>query len=124
MKKALALMLILSHSLVMSGCASIVSGRHQDVQIVSNPPGADVTIDSVKRGSTPMVVSLKRSERHVVKLSKDGYAEETIGTKKGFNWWMTANILIGGIVGIIIDFATGATYKVKPEEINVELKQA
>ncbi len=123
MKKSAAFLVLISHSLLVSGCASIVSGRHQDVQVISNPPGAEVMIDGMKRGSTPMVVELKRSERHTIKLSKEGYLEETRGTKKGFNWWFTGNIIVGGIIGIIIDFATGAVYKVKPEDINVEMKQ-
>ena len=32
------------------------------------------------------------------------------------------NVILGGIIGIIIDFSTGAVYKVKPDEISVGLE--
>lgn len=122
MQKLLSAYLVFILLLVQTGCASIVSGREQTVSIRSNPAGADVEIDGMSTGKTPLTTDLKRKKRHQIKIKKDGYLEESRVTKKGFNWWHLGNVLIGGIIGIIIDFATGAVYDVDPDEINVSLK--
>ena len=121
MKKLLSGYLAIVILCFQTGCASIVSGKEQDISIRSNPMGADVTIDGMPVGKTPVTTEVKRKRRHQIKVTKEGYIEETRVTKKGFNWWHMGNILIGGIIGIIVDFATGAVYSVDPDEINVAL---
>ncbi len=108
--------------LFQNGCASIISRSEQDVQIRSNPAEASVEIDGMRYGSTPVMAKLKRKSRHEVKVSKEGFHPETRLTGRGFNWWFMGNIILGGIIGIIIDFATGAVYSVKPDEINISLE--
>ena len=107
-----------------TGCATIVSGKSQDVTIRSNPAGAKVLIDGMMAGTTPLLADLKRSKRHEIKIVKEGYVEEMRGTKRGFNWWFAGNIIFGGIIGIIVDFATGGVYKVEPDVFNVELTES
>ena len=104
-----------------SGCATIVSGKTSDVNIHSNPNGATVYINEIQAGSTPVLVDLKRKERHTVRFVKEGYLDETRVTSKAFNWWFVGNLIFGGIIGIIVDFATGAVYKINPEDLNVSM---
>ena len=104
-----------------TGCATIVSGRTQDVMIRSNPPGATVTIDEIATGVTPMVANLMRKKRHSILISKPGYKDISHATTRGFNGWYLGNILFGGIIGLITDPITGAMYDVEPSEINVTL---
>lgn len=40
------------------------------------------------------------------------------------NGWIWGNILVGGIIGLAIDFGTGAAYKLTPQEVNVALQEA
>ena len=124
MKQILSIFLTLTLFLLQSGCASIVSGRNQDISVRSNPPGASVEIDGMPMGKTPVTTEVKRKKRHQIKIEKQGYLEETRTTKKGFNWWFAGNVIFGGIIGIIIDFATGAVYSVSPDEVNVSLIQS
>ncbi len=121
MKKYFSAFMISVVLLSNSGCASIVSGKTSSVDIRSNPEGAAVFINEMEMGSTPMIIDLKRKQRHTIKVVKDGYTEEIRTTRKGFNWWFVGNVIFGGIVGIIVDFATGAVYKVEPEKINISL---
>lgn len=120
-KKNLSIIISIFFLISHSGCATIVSGESSDLKINSNPSGADVYINDIKMGSTPMIADLERKQRHIIKLIKEGYAEETRMTRKGFNWWFLGNIIFGGIIGIIIDFATGAVYSLQPENVNVSL---
>lgn len=106
-----------------NGCATVVSGKTQDVMIRSNPPGATVKIDEIVMGTTPMVANIVRKKRHAISISKPGYQEVSQGTTRGFNGWYLGNILLGGIIGLIVDPITGAMYDVEPGEINVSLPE-
>ena len=37
--------------------------------------------------------------------------------------WIAGNIIFGGLIGLIIDAADGAMYKLSPEQVNAELKK-
>ena len=56
-------------------------------------------------------------------VEKEGYEPVTVVLKKGLNGWVWGNILVGGIIGLIIDVATGATSKFVPSEVEVKLMQ-
>lgn len=120
MKKVCAMFLVGVQLFTMSGCASLVSGKKQDVTIRTTPAGADVLIDGTIAGTTPMIANLVRKRRHEIQFKKAGYPDITKGTTRGFNWWYVGNLLFGGIIGLIVDPITGAMYKIKPEEIHVD----
>jgi len=109
--------------LMQVGCASIISQSDQSVRVRSEPSGAAVEIGGMRYGTTPVMAKLRRKDRHEIKVTKEGYYDETRLTSRGFNWWFMGNIILGGIIGIVIDFATGAVYTVEPDEINVRLEQ-
>lgn len=123
MKNIFSMITLFSFLITQSGCATIVSRGTQDVKIQSNPQGASVEIDGMKRGQTPLFLKLEREDRHTIRIQKEGYEEAAQSTFRGFNWWFMGNIILGGIIGIIVDFATGAVYTIKPNDINVELKK-
>jgi hypothetical protein len=104
-----------------SGCATIVSGRTQDVMIRSNPPGATVKIDEIVTGTTPMVANLLRKKRHSIHMAKTGYVDVSYATTRGFNWWYIGNLVFGGIIGLLVDPISGSIFSVEPEEINASL---
>tara|TARA_Y100000385_G_scaffold260197_1_gene289902 strand:- start:109 stop:570 length:462 start_codon:yes stop_codon:yes gene_type:complete len=108
--------ILLSSVLLLSSCATIISGSRQNVEIASEPTSAKVYINEI--GNTPVQKNLKRNQNYNLVLKLDGY--ETYETKlvKKFNAWYIGNIAFGELIGIIIDPITGAMYKLKPEEIN------
>ena len=65
-----------------------------------------------------MVYPLKRNSVYMVKIALEGYHDEEIKIKRGFNGWTLGNILLGGVIGIIVDVATGAVYTLKPDQLN------
>jgi hypothetical protein len=101
----------------LSGCASIVSGTTQQVTVATEPPGADCV---VSRGGVPVGSvtstpgSLIVSRGHIdldVSCSKPGYASARAVQPTGVEGWLFGNLAIGGLVGIGVDFATGAAYR-------------
>ena len=47
-----------------------------------------------------------------IAFSKTGYQTVTSGVPKDFNGWVIGNVVIGGLIGIIIDAASGNIMKV------------
>ncbi len=51
-----------------------------------HPDGAAVSVNGIKRGTTPCPVSMKRSlNGQTVQFTKDGYQQKTIELDKTFN---------------------------------------
>ncbi len=108
---------------LMSSCATIVSGSKQRVQFSSNPNAATLFIDEVEVGKTPFEIKLARKSEHTVWLKLDGYQTYETKLTKKFNAWYLGNILLGGLIGIIIDPITGAMYNLSPSEINAQINK-
>ena len=113
---------LLSSILFLSSCATIISGSRQNVEITSEPSSAKVYINEIEIGQTPVQKNLKRNQEYQLILKLDGYKTYETKLEKKFNAWYIGNIAFGGLIGIIIDPITGAMHKLKPEEIDGNLK--
>ena len=107
---------------LLTSCATIISGSRQTVEISSQPSRAKVYINEVEVGNTPVQKDLKRNQEYQLVLKLDGFKTYETKLERKFNAWYIGNIFIGGLVGIIIDPITGAMYKLKPEQIDGNLK--
>jgi hypothetical protein len=116
----------------LTGCASIVSGRHAEVSIYTNAPNAHVVVRD-KRGQevasvhTPGRVALKRKDRFIfparytATIAAPGFETAQVPIRSTVNPWVLGNIVFGGIPGLVIDNATGAAWKPADSEIFAEL---
>ncbi|MCM3876863.1 MAG: hypothetical protein NEA02_10635 [Thermoanaerobaculia bacterium] len=110
-----------------SGCASVVHGTTQAVPVNSSPVGASVKVNCGKsvvtaNTLTPTTVRLKRNaEPCNITLSKEGYEDASLVFLRSVSGWFWGNILIGGVVGMIIDGADGAIYNRSPESASLSL---
>lgn len=109
--------------LLMSSCASIITGTSQIVPVESDPPGAQIAMDGMGVGVTPAQITVKRGSDHVLAISREGFETTTVMLGKKFNGWYIGNLVIGGLVGLIIDLADGAYMWVEPEFVKVVLKR-
>ena len=104
------------------GCATIVHGGRQKIPVKSTPSGATVTINKI-RVNTPGVIKLSRFEpTAVLRFEKEGYEPVEVTLVRTMDGWIWGNVAIGGIIGVAIDFATGAAYQLSPNQVNVTLK--
>jgi len=123
MKKSTVLLPILalfSLSLFITSCATIATGTTQLVTINSNVDGATVSLDGVNVGKTPFTGEIKKNGK-VVTIEKEGYKTYTIALSSSLEGLFWGNIIIGGTLGSITDFASGAAYKYAPASYQVEL---
>ncbi|GAN66971.1 hypothetical protein [Acetobacter orientalis] len=113
--KAIKNILLGSFSLpFLSGCASIVSGGHQTISITTNPPGAKCAVyrDGIQIGSinsTPGSVTVSRKESDLtIGCLKEHYDFSNAQNTSDVNGWVFGNIGFGGLIGVVVDMATGA----------------
>jgi len=107
-----------------AGCAAIIHGSLQRMAIRSTPPGATVTLDGASVGTTPLTTSLSRKNEHVVHLELQGYKPIDVRLNKKIDGWFWGNLLLGGLVGMVIDGSTGAMYKLSPGQVKAALEQS
>jgi hypothetical protein len=107
--------------LLISGCATVVNGTHQDIGVSSNPSGANVLVDNQKKLITPAAVELKRNQSHTFLFHKDGYKDDSFVITSGTSGWVWGNILIGGLIGTAVDFASGGARKLSQESVHVTM---
>ena len=109
-------------ALLLSSCASIVSGSKQNINFNSTPSGATVWVDDVNLGVTPVIAQLERiKKKQKDKIELQGYKPYELILNRKTNGWIWGNILFGGIIGIIIDASSGAMYRLTPDQIEAQL---
>ena len=110
-------------SMMLTSCATIVSGSRQTVKFASNPSNANILIDDVVIGKTPFETKLARNKNYKVSIQLDGYLPYETRLTKKFNAWYLGNIVFGGLVGLVVDPITGAIYQLTPKEVNAQLQK-
>lgn len=111
----------LAAAVASSGCATIVhGGGGQEVAFTSSPPGAAVTIDNRVIGTTPTTARLRRKTNHYVTLDLPGYASQSTTLDSGLSGWVFGNILLGGVIGLIVDASTGGMYTLSPNGVHAD----
>lgn len=121
MKKIIALASVAA--LLTASCGTIFHGSRVNVSLRSTPE-CTVTVDGMEY-QTPTIIKLKRGSSHQVTFDKPGYKSKTVlidnellvGT-------LIADIFLAGIIGVVVDFATGAIYTLEPKQISAKLKEA
>ncbi len=112
----------LASVILLTSCATIISGSRQYVEITSEPTAAKVYINDIEVGSTPVQKKLKRNQEYQLVLKLDGYKTYETKLQRKFNAWYVGNIVFGGVIGLIVDPITGAIYQLKPEDIDGTLR--
>jgi hypothetical protein len=110
--------------LLVAACATIMQGTSQEVSIASSPTGARLFLDGVDAGKTPLAASLKRKDKHTIRIEMEGYQPFEMALGRGTSGWVWGNIVFGGLPGLAVDAITGGMYKLQPEQVQATLSQA
>lgn len=93
--------------MMLSGCASIISGTNQDITFDSNPQGAKVYLNGMIMGTTPFTFNAKKNKFNSLRVEKEGYASISRSVSKSYDpvalinvFWdlSTTDVLTGAIV--------------------------
>jgi len=113
---------------LLSGCATVVRGTTEDVVITSEPSDATITTTlGHSCSASPCVVNVERKKSFTAYAEKPGYEKGSlhIATKvqgKGAAG-IAGNLLVGGVIGVGVDAATGAGLDHVPNPAHIKLKK-
>ena len=122
-----ALAMILAPALL-GGCATALKGSTQEVRIgVSGPESATCKASNASGAWTvkaPGTVKVERSGGALsITCEAEGFNKDTRVVSSEFNGATVGNILLGGLIGVAIDAASGANYSY-PETVQLTLEPA
>jgi hypothetical protein len=122
----MARLLTLIVLLACGGCATVLRGTTDQVQILSEPTGAQVRTSLNHACVTPCTITVSRKDEFVVSYSKPGYRSVEIPVKTAVQTAgggaFVGNVVAGGIVGMGTDMATGAANDHVPNPVMVQLE--
>ena len=107
MKIRAATAYVLSVLILACSCASIVTGSHDNVDILSLPSGAAFDTNTGHNGVTPASISIPDDVTLEVTYKMEGYQDARASLAPKMSGWFWGNILLGGIIGMIIDGISG-----------------
>jgi hypothetical protein len=125
--KALVVFTFLLTGLV-TGCATITTGTSQSILVDSNPEGAICRFSRSDRevgvvNPTPGMLLINKSGEPLTLICiKDGFYPNSGVLKANMEPMGWGNILVGGLVGIAVDSASGANSKYDAS-IKVDLRK-
>jgi len=101
----------------LGGCATVTSGGFQTIGIKTEPAGADCMFSRdgaplARVNPTPGPILVGKSAGNIAVLCRKFGFEDTGGTiGSGFQPMTLGNIVLGGIIGVVVDASTGAMTK-------------
>ncbi len=112
-------------ALSLSACATVTRGTSQTFYVMSEPSNAKVEMSNNQTCVTPCQLKLKRKDEFDVTVSLDGYKSKTTHiesrTKGGGVAAAAGNVLVGGIIGGVVDGSNGSMKNLLPNPLKVIL---
>ena len=103
--------LALLGALLFNSCATITTGRYEEVRVSSSPGDADASLMCEGRpsgeGKTPVAFKIRRNAGDcTLTLRKDGFEEKTLSIEQGVNPAYWGNMILSPIAPIGAFFVT------------------
>lgn len=109
--------------LLVFSCATIFKGNSSKVDANSSPQGAQVYVNGNLMGETPVRLKLESKYSYSLEFRKEGFKAKTINIQNHVGaGWIILDVL-GGLVPVIIDAATGSWYDLDQKNVNAILER-
>jgi hypothetical protein len=121
-----SIFLVCAGAFALAGCATVTRGTTNQMQIVSEPTGVTARTSLGHQCTTPCTLQVNRKDEFSVVFTHPGYEEQTVRVitqlagagAAGF----AGNVVLGGVVGMGVDAATGSTLEHVPNPVSVVMK--
>jgi hypothetical protein len=105
-----------------AGCGTLFNGTRQSVTAQSAPDGAKISVEpGGAHYTTPATMSLERKQDYHLTFSKGGYQPATLDVEHHMNGGILVLDILAGLVGVIVDAATGGWNKLTPSTLQAVL---
>ncbi|HEY1630972.1 MAG TPA: hypothetical protein VGF56_06630 [Rhizomicrobium sp.] len=113
--KSSALAALALAGVALSGCATVVNGTTQSISVsTANVSGAQCALTNSEGTwyvSTPGSVVVHKTKTDIqATCKKDGYQDASTTIASKFGAMTVGNVIAGGVIGIVVDAASGANY--------------
>ena len=110
----------------LAGCGVIFGGTTKNISITSAPSAATITTaPQTGTSTTPTTLSLERKNAYTLIARRDGYNEAQYRIRKSMRAGpLILDILFTGLIGVIVDAATGGWWDLNPEDVTIVLERA
>ena len=119
-KKRISIILMTLILLIITGCASIITGSKRLVLFETDPSGAKVFVNGFEKGKTPVQLKVRADDRIDFRL--DNYSERVVVMDSKFNAIAILNAV--SIIGWGIDAITGSLERVDTKYVKVTLDKS
>lgn len=121
------ILIFLAVTVLFSSCATILTGTRAKVRVSQGNTPAQVFLNGNYIATTPCKVripkNLLRNGKAVLTIKAEGYKEQTITVDGRVRvGWVIFDVLTG-VVGLAVDFGTGAIYKPNTKMIQYNLEK-
>ncbi|MCG7391437.1 translation initiation factor 2 [Microvirga sp. ACRRW] len=121
----LSILAVLAGSLSLGACATVTRGTTEQITFDSTPPAEMRTSTGLTCPTTPCTLDISRKSEFIATFSKQGYQSQDVMVQTrlagagaaGF----AGNVLVGGVIGMGVDAATGSTLEHYPNPVTVSL---
>ncbi|MCE5269693.1 hypothetical protein LLH00_00225 [bacterium] len=105
-----------------AGCGVIFKGSNQHIAVMCSPDARLAIQPDGMEQTTPTSLELARNKNYVLTFSKEGYESKKIEIRKTASAGIIVlDVVLTGLVGVVVDAATGSWYNLRPESVSVEL---
>ncbi len=107
-------------AILASGCATIFTGKYQNVSVTSEPPGAKVSAGNGLSITTPGTFKLVRNRHYTLIAEYPGAAPQQKKLNRKVQGWFWGNILLVSCTGCVVDLTSGSAYKLTPDKVHFD----
>jgi len=109
---------------IFNGCATMFKGNSSKIDLSSDPSSADVYVNGNLTGKTPVKLKLESKLIYHIEFKKERYETKTYTiTNSVGGGWVILDVLLTGLLGIVVDAATGAWYELDQNNVNAILEK-
>lgn len=111
-------------AVLLSSCATVISGTREEVKITTSDPQAQVIINGESHGFGSQAPALERDELHVIEVIPTKGDPRRVNVSPRANIWVILNAFLpGGTVASIIDWLTGAAFNLEPDSVEFDFSR-
>jgi hypothetical protein len=106
---------------MLGGCATAIRGSTNQVHFASEPSGAVVTTSLGHSCTAPCTLAIERNKEFQATFTRDGHQPSVVEVKTTLSreggTSFAGNILLGGLIGMGVDAASGAALDHTPNPV-------
>lgn len=110
----------------LAACGTVTRGTDEQVAFNSRPDGARAETSLGTACTTPCTLDVPRKKEFTVTMTKDGFESQTVRVRTRVAGagaaGVAGNVLLGGVIGVGVDMATGAALDHDPNPVFVDFE--